>query len=347
MAIILFIPDKYFSSTSHQISNKQRRIKEKEKVNTFFCDTTNDKTEFQNLTNLSGVSNNKNCLSEFYQIISKPIFLLCNFTLACLFFILTVIQFQGSEYMETAMEVTNPESRLISFAIICLTSPTLGILGGSFLINFQGGYETRHSILICLIASVLSGLFTIPATFANNLFMFTLFLWCVLFFGAAIVPPLNGIIMSSLPRDLIATANSIVIMICNLFGFFPAPFLYATIKDLYGNNKSAQEQEKFAMKISLYYSMFGVFLLFIATIVRYKVYDKIYGERKMTDEPSNISMRAQSKTFITQYMNGMVSGIEEDDNNIQDNENIDLLNDNNSSNDTDKKYMLFNEQNIN
>jgi hypothetical protein len=169
----------------------------------------------------------------------------------------------------------------------------------------------------------------------------------VLFFGAAIVPPLNGIIMSSLPRDLIATANSIVIMICNLFGFFPAPFLYATIKDLYGNNKSAQEQEKFAMKISLYYSMFGVFLLFIATIVRYKVYDKIYGERKMTDEPSNISMRAQSKTFITQYMNGMVSGIEEDDNNIQDNENIDLLNDNNSSNDTDKKYMLFNEQNIN
>ena len=357
MLIIIFIPDKYFSATSHQLSKDRKKENEKQvEVNTYFYDNQN-KTELQNV-NRSNISTGKNCINEFYQVISKPIFLLCNFTLACLFFILTVIQFQGTDYMEIVIGEKRAEPKLICFAIICLTSPTLGILTGSFLINYQGGYETRHSILICLISSIISGSFTIPATLATNLYMFTLFLWFVLFFGAAIVPPLNGIIMSSLPKELIGTANSIVIMVCNLFGFFPAPFLYAIIKDLYHKNREPKKQEEFAMKISLYYSMFGVLLLFIATIVRYKVYDQIYSEKVITEgmlsNDRNASrqntVRAQSKTFIIQYMNGMVSGIEEDVGNIQgftnESEKMNSIIGNPNDMDMDKKFILFNDEKL-
>ena len=324
MIFILFIPDKYFSSRIQQINSKNinKEYNSGDESNTHNNNTferTDSKFQNIDLDMSKSKKRNSNCCMEVLHVIRQPIFLLCIFTLAVLFYILTVIQFQGTEYMMNALGATNLTQTLMCFAIICLTSPTLGILIGSSIINYQGGYETKNSILICLISSTLSAICTIPAPFMTNIYTFTLCLWLVLFFGGAIVPPLNGIIMSSIPRELVGTANSIVIMICNLFGYLPAPFLYGIIKDIYGQrNENEKNQEKYTMRISLWLSGLGVVFLLIATIVRYKKYDEIYFDKNISEVINGRSDRrtstqsSQNKTYIIQYMNGIVSGIEED-----------------------------------
>ena len=324
MIFILFIPDKYFSSRIQQINSKNIN---KEYNSGDESNTNNNNTfertdsRFQNidLDMSKSKKRNSNCCMEVLHVIRQPIFLLCIFTLAVLFYILTVIQFQGTEYMMNALGATNLTQTLMCFAIICLTSPTLGILIGSSIINYQGGYETKNSILICLISSTLSAICTIPAPFMTNIYTFTLCLWLVLFFGGAVVPPLNGIIMSSIPRELVGTANSIVIMISNLFGYLPAPFLYGIIKDMYGQKQESEmNQERYTMRISLWLSGLGVVFLLIATIIRYKKYDEIYMDKNINEaftgrrDLRTSTRSSQNRTYIIQYMNGIVSGIEDD-----------------------------------
>jgi MFS family permease len=238
--------------------------------------------------------------------------------------------------MINALGATNLTQTLMCFAIICLTSPTLGILIGSSIINYQGGYESKNSILICLISSTLSAICTIPAPFTTNIYTFTLCLWLVLFFGGAIVPPLNGIIMSSIPRELVGTANSIVIMISNLFGYLPAPFLYGIIKDMYGQKQESEKnQERYTMRISLWLSGLGVVFLLIATIIRYKKYDEIYMDKNINEaftgrrDLRTSTRSSQNRTYIIQYMNGIVSGIEDDCEIISNEDIIKMTEDNN------------------
>jgi hypothetical protein len=340
MIFILFIPDKYFSSRIQQINstniNKEHNSGDENNTN----NNTFERTEsgFQNidLDMSKSKKRNSNCCMEVLNVIRQPIFLLCIFTLAVLFYILTVIQFQGTEYMINALGATNLTQTLMCFAIICLTSPTLGILIGSSIINYQGGYESKNSILICLISSTLSAICTIPAPFTTNIYTFTLCLWLVLFFGGAIVPPLNGIIMSSIPRELVGTANSIVIMISNLFGYLPAPFLYGIIKDMYGQKQESEKnQERYTMRISLWLSGLGVVFLLIATIIRYKKYDEIYMDKNINEaftgrkDLRTSTHSSQNRTYIIQYMNGIVSGIEDDCEIISNEDIIKMTEDNN------------------
>ena len=356
MIFILFIPDKYFSSRIQQINSKNIN---KEYNSGDESNTNNNNTfertdsRFQNidLDMSKSKKRNSNCCMEVLHVIRQPIFLLCIFTLAVLFYILTVIQFQGTEYMMNALGATNLTQTLMCFAIICLTSPTLGILIGSSIINYQGGYETKNSILICLISSTLSAICTIPAPFMTNIYTFTLCLWLVLFFGGAVVPPLNGIIMSSIPRELVGTANSIVIMISNLFGYLPAPFLYGIIKDMYGQKQESEmNQERYTMRISLWLSGLGVVFLLIATIIRYKKYDEIYMDKNINEaftgrrDLRTSTRSSQNRTYIIQYMNGIVSGIEDDYEIISNEDIMKMTEDNNKE--KNSKGINYDESNV-
>lgn len=113
---------------------------------------------------------------------------------------------------------------------------------------------------------MLAAAFSIPAPLVNNLWLYTLFLWLVLFFGGAIVAPLTGIIITSLPQSLGGYANSITNFFCTLLGYLPAPFVYGWIKTYYSS--------KLAMEISMWYSFLGIFFLIFAIIFRYKNYSK-------------------------------------------------------------------------
>jgi hypothetical protein len=108
-----------------------------------------------------------------------------------LFFIVTVIQFWVSNYMKDVMKI---ESHLIFIAFVatCITSPTLGIIIGGYIVQKSGGYEGKHSIMFVFVFAIISTLIGIFITQFDDLLSFSICLWLFLFFGGGLVPNLVG-----------------------------------------------------------------------------------------------------------------------------------------------------------
>jgi len=113
--------------------------------------------------------------------------------LAILYFIITAIQFWGSDYLKTVLYT--PDNQIsIAFSFTCISAPTLGIILGGITLDKVGGPETFKSIIIGLFYSLAALVCALPIPIANNVFYFTGILWLVLFFGGAMVPILTGIL---------------------------------------------------------------------------------------------------------------------------------------------------------
>lgn len=260
--ILLFIPNKYFSSSIRRESKENPEDKtsedEVDKNNTVFTETRHRVSKNEKSSN----SCKKLCL-----IFAEPVFIFCILSLSSLFFIITAIQYWATNYMEETIHVENQNLYFYSYVIICLTSPTLGVLIGGKIVSLFGGYESKHSILLCGLFGMLASGFAFFVPFQKEIWFFTLLLWLVLFFGGAIVAPLTGIIITSLPQELAGSANSITNFFCILFGYLPAPSVYGWIKTI--------KNVHFAMQVTMWYSFSGVFWMIFAILFRYKNFNKI------------------------------------------------------------------------
>ena len=59
--------------------------------------------------------------------------------LSCLY----CIQYWASDYMLIALEVQDETQRLFGFSVVCLTSPTCGLILGGFIVDKIGGYYKK------------------------------------------------------------------------------------------------------------------------------------------------------------------------------------------------------------
>lgn len=140
------------------------------------------------------------------------------------------------------------------FVVVCITGPVLGIIiGGSIVSRFAGGYEGKHSYTFSFIFSLCAVASALPIRFIDSLFGFGFCLWSVLFFGGAVIPNVQGIMISSLDNDLRAAGNSVSNILQNLFGFLPSPLIYGIIYD-----RTKNTDPKCAMTVTLLYSLVGV-----------------------------------------------------------------------------------------
>lgn len=155
---------------------------------------------------------------------------------------------------------------MIIFVIVSVTGPVLGIIiGGAIVQKCAGGYEGKHSLAFCLGFAAMAFLCALPIRIVMGIYTFGIVLWAVLFFGGAVIPNLQGVMISSLKKDSRAAGNSISNIFQNLLGFLPAPFVYGII---FENTKSTDP--KLAMTIVLWYSFIGVMFIFSSMIVRYR-----------------------------------------------------------------------------
>lgn len=149
---------------------------------------------------------------------------------------------------------------------MCITGPILGtIVGGAIVDKFAGGYTGKHSITFSFIFAVFAFICTSPIKFVNGLYSFSLLLWGVLFFGGAVIPSLQGAMISSLSHDLRAAGNSITNILQNLIGFLPAPFVYGFIYEA-----SKDKDPKLAMSITLWSSVLGLVFIGLSAFTRLK-----------------------------------------------------------------------------
>ena len=274
--MIIFIPSVYFATF---LTLRTGNVKQHSRINSILKeDISVYKESFDGKDEGANKHSSFPIFSNLCLILKQKIFMFCVLALASLSYVITAVQYWGPDYMEKVLLVEDKKLRLLAFGIVCISSPTLGIILGGYTSHLIGGYESKHSIMLCLIFACLAGACSIPVPWVNTLTLFTLTLWVMLFFGGAIMPLLTGIIISSLPKSLRGSANSITNFFINLFGYLPSPFVYGFI-----NTYFSHINDRIAFTVSMYYSFTGVILLIFATYFRYRDFEKLSPFKKRLD----------------------------------------------------------------
>lgn len=251
--MISFVPSVYFDSQLHS-----------------YLIEGVDETFFSagDLSSNVGNLNHMNVYEMFSDIISEKVFLISVLALSALCYVITGVQYWVSDYMQGVLFIKKGGQRLLYFTLVCFTSPTLGVFIGGHISNKIGGYEEKESIIFCLICGIIASVFAFFVPLLSNIFLFVMFLWIVLFFGAAILPSITGIIISTLPRKLTASGNSITNLMTNMFGYLPAPYIYGMLTDIF------HDKGIVGMRFTMWFSFVGVVLLAFACKYRYKNNDE-------------------------------------------------------------------------
>lgn len=149
--------------------------------------------------------------------------------------------------------------------VTTITSPSLGNLMIAWIIGEIGDFENRRALLIITILSFLSFLSGIGIPFTNNFVAFGLALWFVIFFGTSILPTLDGIVLTSVKKELRKTANSASFLLVYLVGYIPAPLTYGFIYDM-----TQEHIPSFAYGYLVFFILVGVALLICSTLNKFK-----------------------------------------------------------------------------
>ena len=143
--------------------------------------------------------------------------------MTALYFTVTGVQYWGTKYMTIALNAPIAVVNIL-FVLCAATGPTIGVIFGGWLIDYFGGYKgPRQRVIALEIVTILgiSGfLFSLPITFLTNIYYVAMCLWCLLFFGASVLPACSGILVSIVPRAHRTTSSSLSLVIFNMFGYF-------------------------------------------------------------------------------------------------------------------------------
>ena len=195
-------------------------------------------------------------------------YLVC--TLTALYFVVTGVQYWVPSYMlvctESSISLVN-----ILFIIVVSTSPTSGVIWGGWIVDRRGGYRSNEqrirSLKLCFCFGCISVAAAISIIFVNNVWQFSILLWIILFFGAAVLPPCSGIIVSIVPNKYRAISSSINLIIYNFFGYFLSLSLSGLLMQLllvYRPRCNYNCAREYGFRTVMLWSIFSLLFLYFA-----------------------------------------------------------------------------------
>ena len=172
------------------------------------------------------------------------------------------------------------------YSLVTVTGPTLGVIFGGVLSHKVGGYTGSNAItLICS----LGALGTVPALVIPHTRDWTslvVLFWLVLFFGAAMMPTLTGVMLRCVDEDLRPFASSFSGFMCNLLGYLPSPFIYGLVCQYTGGEKSP-----WGMFVNMNWGFFALLYLFGAYRCRAAYYRACITDEMLLESLQNPLMR--------------------------------------------------------
>lgn len=267
MIILILTPDKFFSK-NYKRTDLTRNLK-----NDFHDNVKNTSFYNKNFV-INGPKYNRlsdfsiyslkdedqnlketNIIEIVSLLMSNKIYTFVMLSICCLLFVVTGIQFWITDYMRIILQIEE-RTVYITFSIVCISAPTMGVILGGYLIENLGGYTDKRALDSCFKISIMAAVCGVPLPLVNNFPIFIILIWLLLFFGGSIVPGLTGIMLSSIPPNYKEVANSHTHFCYNLIGYLPAPFLYGFICRYTGGSES-----KWGLAFMMSVSLIGVFFL--------------------------------------------------------------------------------------
>ena len=243
----LFCPKNFFAKNYISIGE----TKEEEKIMKMKITTSRDE------------KNNLNYFVKLKVLMNYKVYIFSVISLSTLIYIITGVQYWVSDYLESILGVQSPKDRLFLFTLACFTAPVMGVLLGPLIQDKFCQTNMQKSLIFCSILGFLASVFSIPAPITLNLFYFIVLMWFILFFGGGIVPILTSIIINSVPKNLITSANSLTNFMTNALGYLPSPYIYGILSDIYG------DLGRMGMKVTLWLSVLGELFSLLAVYYSY------------------------------------------------------------------------------
>ena len=253
--LFLVYPKIYFSSTFYLNENDDFKGKEK---------------------SLEEITKANNTFSDLWkqlpQILCSKIFIFMSIGNTVAFFGMRIIQFYADKYMDIVLKIE--ESRkFIYYIVLCMTGPVLGIIICGLIITKIGGYASKNGMIFILILNIVAAFISIFITITLNSFISLGSAWLFLFCYAAVTPLQGGVIISSLPKELKGNGYSINMFFLNCLGSFPSSYVFALICDFINDHYPEKGDMRYrtTMRITMLYNFFGLALIIIASIFRFKL----------------------------------------------------------------------------
>jgi MFS family permease len=156
----------------------------------------------------------------------------------------------------------------ISFIVCAGTGPTLGVIFGGWLIDRTGGYkDIPKTLKTCLLLGVMAVCFALALIICRTFHLFIIFLWFLLFFGAAVLPSCAGILVTVVPPEYRAVSSSVAVMVFNLFGYFMSLTLSGYLMQILlvtSNNCDLVCARVAGFRMIMTWSLFSLFFLVAA-----------------------------------------------------------------------------------
>lgn len=257
-AVYLFYPNIYFSSLLFAISGKEGqellRPSQARAVSIF------------NLQKSEADESDLIAFRRNWIIFSNPVYMFCLLTRCIINANITMLLIWMPNYLSEAIGYQNREVKLGCYIFMICCLPFTGSFLGGYATKSVGGYSNRHSLIIVLIFYLVACLLYAPMSLTNEWYGFLFSCGAFQLCSSAILPTLNGIILSSIPAKLKAKGYAIANITALFLGAAPSSIVYGLLNDRF---KSIDP--KFAMRCFSCYSFVGVICIFVATIFRYKL----------------------------------------------------------------------------
>ena len=176
---------------------------------------------------------------------------------------LTAVHYWCADYMRNALEIEDQKLIFISYTIVCIFGPLLGMFLISFVNYFFGSYESENAPLILFFLQLIGGVFGIFSVLMNDLFSFCFCLMICLIFNISATTFIQGSILLSVGIELTGMANSIANLTQIIFVSGPSPVLYGAINDFF----YPKGMKKIGMLTIMIIYFFASFLSFIHYLI--------------------------------------------------------------------------------
>ena len=249
-ALLLFMPDKYFSPKIFFHKNVKEVKDGRETVYSLF-----EEDEEKMLKKQAEKAKKPEGESIWLQLL-RPIFASIVLARTVLMFSFMGIHYWIGDYFTNALGQDGKIARASTYSLVSLLGPFLGSMVGAAICEYFGGYTKKVSSLLCLLFSILTGISAIFIPMVDSLVYFTVLLFLFFFFANNMMPILIGISFNCVDKKIRGASYGVNSLMCTFLGNLPAPSVYGFI-----NARYKDTNKRLAMTLNLNYIWVNTILI--------------------------------------------------------------------------------------
>ena len=249
-ALLLFMPDKYFSPKIFFHKNVKEVKDGRETVYSLF-----EEDEEKMLKKQAEKAKKPEGESIWLQLL-RPIFASIVLARTVLMFSFMGIHYWIGDYFTNALGQDGKIARASTYSLVSLLGPFLGSMVGAAICEYFGGYTKKVSSLLCLLFSILTGISAIFIPMVDSLAYFTVLLFLFFFFANNMMPILIGISFNCVDKKIRGASYGVNSLMCTFLGNLPAPSVYGFI-----NARYKDTNKRLAMTLNLNYIWVNTILI--------------------------------------------------------------------------------------